>query len=117
MSCTLLSRRTGNNKEEGEQSDVGVGVGVYPSLKSLSKSLAISISDVLSLHIRIATSICVVSPIDFCGEHFLLFIDELWFCFRAEFMKYVVTPKLGNSGVGSAMAVCGAFDGIESMRL
>jgi hypothetical protein len=33
---------------------------------------------------------------------------------RAEFTKDVVTPALGESGVGGAMAVYGAFDAIVS---
>lgn len=43
----FLSKRTGNGKEEEELSDAGVGV--YSSLKSLSKSLANSLSDVRML--------------------------------------------------------------------
>ena len=35
--------------------------------------------------------------------------------FRAEYTKYVVTPAIGLSGVGSAMAAYGAFDGIVSI--
>lgn len=37
------------------------------------------------------------------------------FNFRAEFTKEIVTPALGVSGVGGAMAVYGAFDAIVSM--
>jgi hypothetical protein len=36
---------------------------------------------------------------------------------RAEFTKHVVTPAIGVSGVGIAMASYGAFDGIVSMGL
>jgi hypothetical protein len=36
---------------------------------------------------------------------------------RAEFTKDIVTPALGVSGVGGAMAVYGAFDAIVSMRM
>lgn len=37
--------------------------------------------------------------------------------FRAEFTKDIVAPALGESGVGGAMAVYGAFDAIVSIRL
>lgn len=36
---------------------------------------------------------------------------------RAEFTKEIVTPALGVSGVGGAMAVYGAFDAIVSMKM
>jgi len=36
---------------------------------------------------------------------------------RAEFTKDIVTPALGESGVGGAMAVYGAFDAIVSTRM
>lgn len=35
---------------------------------------------------------------------------------RAEYTKYIVTPTLGVSGVGAAMAVYGACDAIVSMQ-
>jgi len=44
---------------------------------------------------------------------YILFVNEILFC-RAEFTKYVVTPAIGISGVGSSMAAYGAFDGIVS---
>lgn len=34
---------------------------------------------------------------------------------RDEFTKDIITPALGESGVGGAMAVYGAFDAIVSM--
>lgn len=37
--------------------------------------------------------------------------------FRAEYTKYIAEPALGESGVGGAMAVYGAFDAIVSMAL
>lgn len=46
--------------------------------------------------------------------HFVLFVNAI-LVYRAEFTKYVVTPAIGVSGVGSAMAAYGAFDGIVSM--
>jgi hypothetical protein len=36
---------------------------------------------------------------------------------RAEFTKFVVTPAIGVSGVGIAMAAYGAFDGIVSIEM
>ncbi|XP_028758222.1 UNC93-like protein 3 [Neltuma alba] len=92
----LLSR-TGNKKEEGQLPDADVGV--LSSLKSLSKSLAISISDVRML--------LIIPLIAYSG----LQQAFVW----AEFTKYVVTPALGISGVGSAMAAYGAFDGMCSL--
>lgn len=44
---------------------------------------------------------------------YTLFVNEILFG-RAEFTKYVVTPAIGISGVGSSMAAYGAFDGIVS---
>lgn len=35
--------------------------------------------------------------------------------FRAVYTKYIVTPTLGVSGVGGAMAVYGAFDAMVSI--
>jgi hypothetical protein len=45
-----------------------------------------------------------------------MFVDEI-LLHRAEFTKYVVTPAIGVSGVGIAMAVYGAFDGIVSIDM
>lgn len=45
-----------------------------------------------------------------------MFVDEI-LLHRAEFTKYVVTPAIGVSGVGIAMAVYGAFDGIVSIEM
>lgn len=44
---------------------------------------------------------------------YILFVNEI-LLYRAEFTKYVVTPAIGISGVGSSMAAYGAFDGIVS---
>ena len=44
-------------------------------------------------------------------------INVGYYCnLRAEFTKDIVTPALGVSGVGGAMAVYGAFDAIVSVR-
>lgn len=45
-----------------------------------------------------------------------MFVTEILF-HRAEFTKYVVTPAIGVSGVGIAMAAYGAFDGIVSIDM
>jgi hypothetical protein len=45
-----------------------------------------------------------------------MFVNEILFN-RAEFTKYVVTPAIGVSGVGIAMASYGAFDGIVSIDM
>ncbi|KAF7804557.1 UNC93-like protein 3 [Senna tora] len=93
----FLSKRSGNSKGESELSDAGVGV--YSSLRSLSKSLSSALSDVRML---------LVIP--------LIAYSSLQQAFAwSEFTKYVVTPVLGVSGVGIAMAVYGAFDGICSL--
>lgn len=53
----------------------------------------------------------------FCSlQIYLLSIEHLLLC-RAEFTKYIVTPALGVSGVGGAMAVYGAFDAMVSIRM
>ncbi|KAF7818516.1 UNC93-like protein 3 [Senna tora] len=92
----FLTKSTGN---KGEEEQLDAGVGVYSSLKSLSKSLANSLSDVRML--------LIIPLIAYSG----LQQAFVW----AEFTKYVVTPALGVSGVGSSMAVYGAFDGICSL--
>ncbi|XP_028758224.1 UNC93-like protein 3 [Neltuma alba] len=91
----FLSRRTDENKEE--LSDACVGV--HSSLKSLYKSHADSFSDVRML--------LIIPLLAYSG----LQQAFVW----AEFTKYVVTPTLGISGVGCAMAVYGAFDTVCSL--
>ncbi|MED6121070.1 hypothetical protein PIB30_026695 [Stylosanthes scabra] len=88
----FLSKRSGNNKEEYELS----GAGFCSSIKSLSRSLTSALSDVRML--------LTIPLIAYSG----LQQAFVW----AEFTKYVVTPAIGVSGVGSAMAAYGAFDGI-----
>ncbi|KAF5953761.1 hypothetical protein HYC85_006617 [Camellia sinensis] len=44
--------------------------------------------------------------------HFLQLSMERVYNFKAEYTKYIVEPALGESGVGGAMAVYGAFDAI-----
>ncbi|KAI4300136.1 hypothetical protein L6164_033547 [Bauhinia variegata] len=100
LGCILmcfLSKRSGNNKAEDELSDASVSV--YSYLKSLYKSLSDALSDTRML--------LIIPLIAYSG----LQQAFVW----AEFTKYVVTPVLGVSGVGSSMAVYGAFDGICSL--
>ncbi|KAL1313582.1 hypothetical protein HN51_040156 [Arachis hypogaea] len=91
----FLTNRSGNSKEEYEFS----GAGVCSSIKSLSRSLTSALSDVRML--------LTIPLIAYSG----LQQAFVW----AEFTKYVVTPAIGVSGVGSAMAAYGAFDGICSL--
>ncbi|KAE9590975.1 putative Ion channel regulatory protein, UNC-93 [Lupinus albus] len=90
----FLSKRSGNTKGENELS--GADAGLYASLKSLSKSLTNALSDVRML--------LIIPLIAYSGLQQVF----VW----AEFTKYIVTPAIGVSGVGSAMAAYGAFDGI-----
>ncbi|XP_061341469.1 UNC93-like protein 3 isoform X2 [Gastrolobium bilobum] len=93
----FLSKRSSNSKGESELS--GADAGVHSSLKSLSRSLTSALSDVKML--------LIIPLIAYSG----LQQAFVW----AEFTKHVVTPTLGVSGVGSAMAAYGAFDGICSL--
>ncbi|KAF1880950.1 hypothetical protein Lal_00022980 [Lupinus albus] len=93
----FLSKRSGNTKGENELS--GADAGLYASLKSLSKSLTNALSDVRML--------LIIPLIAYSGLQQVF----VW----AEFTKYIVTPAIGVSGVGSAMAAYGAFDGICSL--
>ncbi|XP_054794556.1 UNC93-like protein 3 [Prosopis cineraria] len=91
----FLSIRSGNSMKDDEPSDAGVSV--HSSIKSLFRSLASALSDVRML--------LVVPLIAYSG----LQQAFVW----AEFTKYAVIPALGVSGVGIAMAVYGALDGIH----
>ncbi|XP_019456320.1 PREDICTED: UNC93-like protein 3 [Lupinus angustifolius] len=93
----FLSKRAGNSKGENEL--LGADAGLYASLKSLSRSLTSALSDVRML--------LIIPLIAYSG----LQQAFVW----AEFTKYVVTPAIGVSGVGSSMAAYGAFDGICSL--
>ncbi|KAJ1387246.1 MFS transporter superfamily [Sesbania bispinosa] len=93
----FLRKRTGNSKGKYELS--GADAGVYSSLKSLCRSLTSALSDVKML--------LIIPLIAYSG----LQQAFVW----AEFTKYVVTPAIGVSGVGSTMASYGAFDGICSL--
>ncbi|KAL2344971.1 hypothetical protein Fmac_006256 [Flemingia macrophylla] len=93
----FLRKRGVNSKGQHELS--GADVGACASLKSLSKSLVNALSDVKML--------LIIPLIAYSG----LQQAFVW----AEFTKYVVTPAIGISGVGSSMAAYGAFDGICSL--
>lgn len=93
----FLRKRGANSK--GQQELSGADAGACASLKSLSKSLASALSDVKML--------LIIPLIAYSG----LQQAFVW----AEFTKYVVTPAIGISGVGSSMAAYGAFDGIFSL--
>ncbi|CAJ1866119.1 unnamed protein product [Sphenostylis stenocarpa] len=93
----FLRQRSVNTK--GEQELSGADAGACASLKSLSKSLASALSDIKML--------LIIPLIAYSG----LQQAFVW----AEFTKYVVTPAIGISGVGSSMAAYGAFDGICSL--
>ncbi|KAG4916255.1 hypothetical protein JHK87_053812 [Glycine soja] len=93
----FLRKRSANSK--GQQELSGADAGACASLKSLSKSLASALSDVKML--------LIIPLIAYSG----LQQAFVW----AEFTKYVVTPAIGISGVGSSMAAYGAFDGICSL--
>ncbi|KAK7396509.1 hypothetical protein VNO78_17562 [Psophocarpus tetragonolobus] len=91
----FLRKRSVNGKGEQELADAGA----CASLKTLSKSLASALSDIKML--------LAIPLIAYSG----LQQAFVW----AEFTKYVVTPAIGISGVGSSMAAYGAFDGICSL--
>ncbi|KAK7284214.1 hypothetical protein RJT34_18956 [Clitoria ternatea] len=93
----FLHKRSVNIKGQNELS--GADAGACSSIKSLSRSLASALSDVKML--------LVIPLIAYSG----LQQAFVW----AEFTKYVVTPVIGVSGVGSSMAAYGAFDGICSL--
>lgn len=93
----FLRRRSVNNKGQHELS--GADAGACASFKSLCKSLANALTDVRML--------LTIPLIAYSG----LQQAFVW----AEFTKYVVTPAIGISGVGSSMAAYGAFDGICSL--
>ncbi|CAK8543745.1 unnamed protein product [Lathyrus sativus] len=85
----FLHKRSGNSNDAGESK----------SLKSLCSSLTSALSDVKML--------LIIPLMAYSG----LQQAFVW----AEFTKYVVTPAIGVSGVGIAMAAYGAFDGICSL--
>ncbi|CAH9116133.1 unnamed protein product [Cuscuta europaea] len=91
----FLSR--GSATEEASLEDSSVGF--FKSIASSSKSIAN-----LLLDIRM---VLVIPLITYSG----LQQAFVW----AEFTKYIVQPKMGESGVGGAMAIYGLFDAICSV--
>ncbi|XP_059428200.1 UNC93-like protein 3 isoform X3 [Corylus avellana] len=94
LMCFLTKRN--HNAEDGTQDS---SVGVYSTVVSLSKSLVTLLFD--------ARMLLTIPLIAYSG----LQQAFVW----AEFTKDIVTPALGVSGVGGAMAVYGAFDAICSL--
>ncbi|XP_057438435.1 UNC93-like protein 3 [Lotus japonicus] len=93
----FLRKLSENSKREYDHS--GAGASEHSSLKSLCRSLTSALSDVKML--------LIIPLMAYSG----LQQAFVW----AEFTKYVVTPVIGVSGVGSSMAAYGAFDGICSL--
>ncbi|KAM3688926.1 hypothetical protein ACB098_09G007500 [Castanea mollissima] len=91
----FLTKKT----DEGESRQPDSSVSFYSNLVSLSKSVINPLFDVRML--------LVIPLIAYSG----LQQAFVW----AEFTKDIVTPALGESGVGGAMAVYGAFDAICSL--
>ncbi|XP_062168188.1 UNC93-like protein 3 [Alnus glutinosa] len=94
LMCFLTKRN--NNREDGLPDS---SVGLYSTVVSLSKSLITLLFD--------ARMLLTIPLIAYSG----LQQAFVW----AEFTKDIVTPALGVSGVGGAMAVYGAFDAICSL--
>ncbi|WJX84508.1 hypothetical protein P8452_67080 [Trifolium repens] len=97
----FLNKRSSNSTKGNKKLGTDDDEGESSSFKSLSISLMSSLTDTKML--------LIIPLIAYSGlqEAFV------W----AEFTKHVVTPAIGVSGVGIAMASYGAFDGIVSMRL
>lgn len=91
----FLHKSDGKRAEERQDSSVSF----YSSVVSLSKSAITPLLDVRLL--------LLIPLIAYSG----LQQAFVW----AEFTKYIVKPVLGESGVGGAMAVYGAFDAICSL--
>ncbi|KAF5476020.1 hypothetical protein F2P56_007767 [Juglans regia] len=94
LMCFLTKRN--HNGEDGSPDH---SVGLYSTVVSLLKSVVSLLSDVRML--------LIIPLIAYSG----LQQAFVW----AEFTKEIVTPALGVSGVGGAMAVYGAFDAICSL--
>lgn len=91
----FLHKRDG----KGEEDPQGSSLSFYASLLSLSKSIITPLFDVRML---------LIMPLMAYSGLQQAFV---W----AVYTKYIVTPTLGVSGVGGAMAVYGAFDAICSL--
>lgn len=95
----FLCKRSSNKTREYKNLGTDIDASESSSLKSLCRSLKSSFSD--------ANMLLIIPLIAYSG----LQAAFVW----AEFTKYVVTPAIGVSGVGIAMAAYGAFDGICSL--
>ncbi|KAF5953783.1 hypothetical protein HYC85_006639 [Camellia sinensis] len=86
---------------KGEEILPDSSVSFYSSMVSLSKSIIAPLFDLRML--------LIIPLIAYSG----LQQAFVW----AEYTKYIVEPALGESGVGGAMAVYGAFDAICSLAM
>lgn len=71
----------------------------------------------LDAYFIIAIPVAIFMVLGLPSFYFVSFTNRPFFFLRAEFTKDIVKPALGESGVGGAMAVYGAFDAIVSMRM
>ncbi|BBH06093.1 Major facilitator superfamily protein [Prunus dulcis] len=90
-----------NKRDDEEEKDPhnAESLSLYASLSSLSKSIVAPMFDV--------RMVLIIPLMAYTG----LQQAFVW----AEFTKYIVSPMLGVSGVGGAMAVYGAFDAACSL--
>ncbi|XP_021804395.1 LOW QUALITY PROTEIN: UNC93-like protein 3 [Prunus avium] len=91
----FLHKRDGKGEEDPQSSSLSF----YASLLSVSKSIITPLFDVRML--------LIIPLMAYSG----LQQAFVW----AVYTKYIVTPTLGVSGVGGAMAVYGAFDAVVSI--
>ncbi|KDO44667.1 hypothetical protein CISIN_1g013318mg [Citrus sinensis] len=96
---TILMCFLRKEEDKGEKETADASVNFYSYLVSLSKSITTLLADVRML--------LIIPLFAYSG----LQQAFVW----AEFTKEIVTPALGVSGVGGAMAVYGAFDAICSL--
>ncbi|KAH9735829.1 UNC93-like protein 3 [Citrus sinensis] len=94
---TILMCFLRKEEDKGEKETADASVNFYSYLVSLSKSITTLLADVRML--------LIIPLFAYSG----LQQAFVW----AEFTKEIVTPALGVSGVGGAMAVYGAFDAIS----
>ncbi|KAH9672213.1 UNC93-like protein 3 [Citrus sinensis] len=96
---TILMCFLRKEEDKGEKETADASVNFYSYLVSLLKSITTLLADVRML--------LIIPLFAYSG----LQQAFVW----AEFTKEIVTPALGVSGVGGAMAVYGAFDAICSL--
>ncbi|THG03473.1 hypothetical protein TEA_028314 [Camellia sinensis var. sinensis] len=102
MSLFLLN--DGTRDAKGEETLPNSFVSFYSSMVSLSKSVMAPLFDLRML--------LIIPFIAYSGLQQAFVCMERIYNFRAEYTKYIAEPALGESGVGGAMAVYGAFDAI-----